>query len=443
MLTPLGLWGRPGRYLYLNPLPPFTHCDPCRLRFHPSTSTKPGARTGLCYKLAIFVNPSIVHLITFISAFVSCMANDVGIINALQITCAMVLLTMKSHSFLIKLLLKFPFSFSIGEAVLIIEGTLAFFCSVITNCIINNDDIKNSSTFPQVLLLGVGIFLLITSLKQEFQKLFPFTLIFLAIMVLLTFPLMFLVLKKNPIIWLVVDLIFSTTTRVLLIFYWAVCTVAALLIAWYFGGGSAPTKLTIMRKYFHGVVVAVYLPGVLLDSELLFTASVIALAAFLFLEAIRIYQIDGLGSLLNSSMAGFLDEKDQGSIILTHIYLLVGCSLPVWMFPRSVASSTEEVLLLCSGIISLGVGDSAASIGGSLFGRTKWPSSEKSLEGTACSIVAEMIFAVCLELGTFGNLNFPWVRYSSAAVVTSLVEAQTSQVDNLILPIVMYIILLI
>nr|CAG4634998.1 EOG090X0BFL [Alona affinis] len=211
----------------------------------------------------------------------------------------------------------------------------------------------------------------------------------------------------------------------LLIFYWAM-------------------KLTILRKYFHGVVVAIYLPGILMDAELLFTASVIALAAFMLLEAVRIYNLEGLGAVLQNSMAGFLDEKDQGSLILTHIYLLVGCSLPVWIFPETAVTSASEILLLCSGVISLGIGDAAASIGGSLYGKTKWPGSEKSIEGTAFSIAAELVFVGVLQIfGVFGSWTVPWLRYLITAVATSLVEAHTTQVDNLVLPLVMYIFMVI
>lgn len=173
-------------------------------------------------------------------------------------------------------------------------------------------------------------------------------------------------------------------------------------------------KLTILRKYFHGVVVAVYLPGILMDVELLFTASVIALAAFLLLEAVRLYNLEGLGPILNSSMAGFLDEKDQGSLILTHTYLLVGCSLPVWIFPGTTVTNAVEVLLLSSGVIALGIGDAAASIGGSLYGRTKWSGSEKSVEGTAFSVAAELLFVFILQiLGNKPNFKVVTQRLTS------------------------------
>lgn len=254
--------------------------------------------------------------------------------------------------------------------------------------------------------------------------------------------------------------------QVYLIAYWFACTLLALIIAWRFGNGSS-VKLTVLRKYFHGVVIAVFLPGIFFDVELLFVASVMILAAFLLLEASRLYNLEYVADILNKKMSGFLDEKDQGTLILTHIYLLIGCSLPIWIFPLKSAVDATDNLLLCSGIISLGIGDTAASIGGTLWGRTKLPGGSKSVEGTICSIAAEIFFMLalfysglylnddffilflteCLPFsltGMFGlSSHLPWFSVIVSAVLTSLVEARTSQVDNLVLPLVMYIVLMV
>lgn len=172
----------------------------------------------------------------------------------------------------------------------------------------------------------------------------------------------------------------------------------ALLFAWFFGPGrKIHIKVTMVRKFFHFVAISIFLPGVCWSPILLFAASVFALAGFFVLEAIRLYNLGAFGAILNSSMSGFLDEKDKGHLILSHTYLLVGCSLPIWILPVTNAENPQEILILCSGLISLGVGDSAASIGGSIFGRTKWNGSDKSLEGTACFIAAEIIFIFFLQ----------------------------------------------
>ena len=255
-------------------------------------------------------------------------------------------------------------------------------------------------------------------MTDHFQKLLPFILLFFSMMGSVTLPAMVWVLKRNPITWFLFDFVFLKTTRVLncfagmiiiqncffpnlplqimLIGYWLACTILALIIAWRFGSTGSSVKLTVLRKYFHGVVVAIYLPGIFFDVELLFAASVIVFAAFLLLESARLYNLEHLGNILSTNMVGFLDEKDQGTLILTHIYLLVGCSLPIWIFPLNAATDARDNLLLCSGIVSLGIGDTAASIGGTLWGRTKFPGSSKSVEGTLCSMLAEICFMLIL-----------------------------------------------
>lgn len=192
---------------------------------------------------------------------------------------------------------------------------------------------------------------------------------------------------------------------------WSLCTVAAFVIAWRYGEGTNSQALTVLRKYFHAVIVAIYLPGALFDLELLSTASVIVLAGFLFLETVRLSGDEVFGDILNKKTAGFLDEKDSGKLILTHIYLLVGCSLPIWIFPLKMPTDGSEFLLLCSGIISLGIGDAAASIGGTLWGKTKIFGSNKSVEGTLSSIAAEVAFAILLYL--FGKKSRDMIAFSN------------------------------
>lgn len=63
--------------------------------------------------------------------------------------------------------------------------------------------------------------------------------------------------------------------------------------------------------------------------------------------------------------------------------------------PRPARPTVDDLLLWSSGVLSLGVGDAAASVGGTLFGRTKIRGG-KSLEGTACSVAAQVLFATAL-----------------------------------------------
>lgn len=66
----------------------------------------------------------------------------------------------------------------------------------------------------------------------------------------------------------------------------------------------------------------------------------------------------------------FKDEKDEGEIALTPMYLMVGISAPIWMYPFSY--SIPLPLPVLAGIFSVAIGDAAASMGGMWFGKHKW-----------------------------------------------------------------------
>lgn len=40
-----------------------------------------------------------------------------------------------------------------------------------------------------------------------------------------------------------------------------------------------------------------------------------------------------LGKWLHDVLEPFLDASDSGPLVLTHLYLLLGFSLPVWLYP--------------------------------------------------------------------------------------------------------------
>ena len=171
-------------------------------------------------------------------------------------------------------------------------------------------------------------------------------------------------------------------------------------------------------------------PGVLIDRQFLFLSTVVVLSLQLLLEYIRLNRIGFIADILEDSFKIFVDEKDSGKLILTNIYLLAGASLPLWLVQD--LDRADPVLLL-TGVISIGIGDSAASIVGSKFGRFKFPATDKTLEGTLASIVCQIIFVRALS-----SLNF-WLLFS--VTVVSVAEAFTTQVDNIVLPLLLYTLL--
>lgn len=199
---------------------------------------------------------------------------------------------------------------------------------------------------------------------------------------------------------------------------------------------------TSIRKIFHVLIILVFVPGLIYQCTLLYVASVLMLAVFIMLETIRVIDLPPFSTILHTAVATFLDEKDAGLLALTPIYLLIGCSSPLWIHPVPcdiTDSAGFELLKLFSGILSVGVGDMAASVLGARFGRHKWPNSIKSVEGTLASV-----FFQCLAVGGLWSLklvhlNYLKVLYTGVAIlVNALVEARTDQVDNLMLPLITF-----
>lgn len=119
----------------------------------------------------------------------------------------------------------------------------------------------------------------------------------------------------------------------------------------------------------------------------------------------------------------FTDERDSPALIATHIYLLIGCGLPFLVSPAST-------LLALSGVIILGIGDSFAAIIGKSLGSHKIAllSSHKTYEGLlACFLSTLLACSVICPL-TVSTLV--------GVVVVSIGESYTSQIDNLVLPLI-------
>lgn len=202
---------------------------------------------------------------------------------------------------------------------------------------------------------------------------------------------------------------------------------------------------------------------------------------------------------LVAALQDFVDERDSGVIYVTHFTLLLGLAVPMWLclglpgadgFAGShsgshigtmlcsgssnssgsegnclaAATSSDAVvgsiysgfsigdgsrgsagaLLLVtaglSGMVIIGVGDTAASMVGKLLGRVPiHAGSRKTVEGTVAGI-ASSLGAWCLLLWA-GGMGVPggmswcwWLQLVLATAGAGLMEAVTSQLDNVLLP---------
>ncbi|KAJ6496473.1 hypothetical protein C8R47DRAFT_1318155 [Mycena vitilis] len=190
----------------------------------------------------------------------------------------------------------------------------------------------------------------------------------------------------------------------------------------------APTlRLNARRKFFHALVVVMFVPGVAFDPAFTHLAFSIAFALFVFAEYVRYFAIYPLGAAVHRFMAEFLDTKDGGTAILSHFYLLTGCAGALWL-------EGPSRLLQFTGVLVLGIGDALASIIGKRHGRHAWsPTTSKTLEGSAAFAASVVASAWALRLCGLAEA-FSTPLYVLVVALAAVLEALSDQNDNLTLP---------
>ncbi|KAI4191494.1 MAG: hypothetical protein L6R41_000028 [Letrouitia leprolyta] len=211
------------------------------------------------------------------------------------------------------------------------------------------------------------------------------------------------------------------------------------------------------RKVFHGMMVVMFLPTISIDPTFVALALSLVLAIFLLLDLFRASQLPPLSRPLTYFLAPYVDGRDhRGPVIVSHIFLLIGCSIPLWLslasLPRGGVSPWQgwEVssrdLSMVSGIICVGMGDAAASLIGRRYGTRRWCwSGGKSLEGSIAFAIAVLVGLTLARLwllygGWEGRSGDSWPLFfckaSIAASGASLTEAVlTGGNDNVIVPV--------
>lgn len=243
------------------------------------------------------------------------------------------------------------------------------------------------------------------------------------------------VINENPFIWVIKYI--SRKRRIALILWW-LCVLGNILIAtkWLLGKTLSLSDLNKKRKFYHMLSVIMFFPGYLLDKDFMYLSFAVAFCAMLLIEIIRYFRIYPLGSIVHKFMVSFVDQKDHGKAILSHIYLLIGCGLPVWLN----SLSNNNVLSGIAGILALGIGDTMASLVGYKYGKIRWPNSKKTVEGTVAFIFSILIFVFFTNIVIYSYQYdlVQWIKFILITILTGLLEASSNENDNLILPLFMF-----
>lgn len=218
------------------------------------------------------------------------------------------------------------------------------------------------------------------------------------------------------------------------------------------------------RKVFHGMMVLMFLPTVFVDPAFCSLALGTVLAMFLLLDLFRASQLPPISRPLTHFLAPYVDGRDhRGPVIVSHIFLLIGCSIPLWLSLADIPRTGDGPWIgwgvlsrdvsMVSGVICVGMGDAAASLIGRRFGRVKWFwGGGKSLEGSAafaaavfCGLMSARIWLAVGRWPVNGQEEpFSWiwtmVKAALAAGGTSATEAiLTGCNDNVVVPVVLWL----
>ncbi|KAH8366301.1 hypothetical protein KR200_006259 [Drosophila serrata] len=387
-------------------------------------------KTGILVKCLVSLLPGVITSMCF------CLLADTSLTFALSVGFVM---TASYQQIYIYTLRGFKNSFTYGEASVFVQGLVLFVMSAIYrfsglfcdgSWATEDFDKLNMIMVNALFWLLVFCVALITlpSLRKPVS-------LYLSFGVLVSAVTCMPVTQPLPLINLIQFLLRDQNRLSILVFYLLLVLLTFITVAWQIGSTSRAN--TRVRKIFHLLIVLVYVPGVIYECGLLYLATGVALAVFVVLELLRVLKIPPFADKLGDAFRSFKDEKDAGDMALTPFCLLIGCSMPLWLTP--CPCSGRDVLALLSGILAVGVGDTAASVVGSKWGRSKWGKSSRSVEGTV-AFVASILFAVWLldYAGLMAMTQAKWFATIFAALNSALIEAFTDQVDNLVLPLIFY-----
>ncbi|KAE8452508.1 hypothetical protein EG329_000411 [Mollisiaceae sp. DMI_Dod_QoI] len=250
----------------------------------------------------------------------------------------------------------------------------------------------------------------------------------------------------------------EANTRLILSAYWLAIIIVGLAIVFRLSGVY---EVDTRRKVFHFMMVAMLLPATYVDPTYAALALILMLAIFLLLDLFRASQLPPLSKSLAYFLTPYVDGRDlKGPVVISHIFLLIGCAIPLWLSLASLPRTgdaylagwevpTREVSMV-SGVICVGMGDAAASLIGRRYGRHKWIwGGGKSVEGSiafATAVGLALLFAKAwLRLGGWlANNDDAWFmtigKAGIAAWVASLTEAVlTGGNDNVVVPVVLWL----
>jgi dolichol kinase len=250
-------------------------------------------------------------------------------------------------------------------------------------------------------------------------------------------------------VWTLLVFLPAGAARPALLGFWA-AGVAVGLPAMLGLSACAAVPRILVRKGYHLLALALFLPAYARDAPLLAVALAVALAAMAAAEAARAARFPAaVAAALEAFTRRFTDGRDRGPLLITHFSLLLGMALPLWLAPAvagggGAGGGVRATLCGLSGMLIVGLGDTAAAAVGRTLGRARVAAgSGKTWEGAAAGAAATLAgWALALgaaagsgDGGTADTLGAArWAGLGAATAAACLLEALTDQLDNAVVP---------
>lgn len=229
----------------------------------------------------------------------------------------------------------------------------------------------------------------------------------------------------TPLLWLV-DYIYSSDTRLTIFGMWL--TLVAIAVPTFMIFFQSSVSLNTSRKVWHFLIFLMIVVPFNFDPTFVKIALAGMIPLFLCTEYIRYMRLEPIGELLEIQLREFADNRDNnGPLIISYIYLILGISFPLLVHNSPV------------GLISLGIGDSLASIVGKKIGKYRWPGSPKTIEGTVAFVISTFLACGLLQsyLGYFQGVSFTTIF--AMCFLSAVLEGNSCLNDNILIPTFMLI----
>lgn len=311
-----------------------------------------------------------------------------------------------------------------------------------------------------VLLCGLGIFLLLglwTSKGNQKQshrgRSFVFFLLNCWILASLAWWRVVGVQEAQTLVRNVLGHVLETRTRILCCAVWLLQLLVLVPVTFLLAftcrdgleGQSKEHMVSCWRKAWHVLLMCMILPFVA-NGDILFVGLALAyvVLAFVVLNLLIVFN-RGARIVFLDVTAPFLDSRDWGNIIFSHISLVASFGIPIWilnMFSFLKDDSCVTLyktalphldLFLHSGMLTVGVGDTLAAFVGCFAGKTHLFHKKKTLEGSLAAVVGMVVYAMVLN--RFTDI-LDSVSALFAAICVAVVELVSIERDNTILPVV-------